>query len=280
MFRSIEKTGRMIRISGGLLVGIAIVLLLVNLLVDRSLNIALPLVFLMLAAVFYNLAEILIPRWPLAAYLHLPASLLLAFGIIFLINVLTQDWNAWSYAWMLLVAGLGGGLLLAGRTQKWRSWLRLSALGLLVFGLTFFAIFGAIVGGLFIQVMAPLLLASGGALLFWLKPEILLPPRLLARLKASHADAGELPIPTESGQPSGPVLSTPPSSAPPLAEALSARELEVLGWIEQGLSNQEIAARLTVAPSTIKTHINNIYSKLDVKSRAQALKKARDLRLI
>lgn len=58
---------------------------------------------------------------------------------------------------------------------------------------------------------------------------------------------------------------------------LSGRELEVLQLIEQGLSNQKIADRLFLSLSTVKTHTSNIYSKLGVKNRVQALQKAREL---
>lgn len=60
----------------------------------------------------------------------------------------------------------------------------------------------------------------------------------------------------------------------PLQDQLSGRELEVLKLIAAGNSNQQIAQTLVVAESTIKTHLNNIYSKLHVKSRLQALTKA------
>lgn len=70
------------------------------------------------------------------------------------------------------------------------------------------------------------------------------------------------------------------SEAQSLIEPLSERELEVLRLIAAGCSNQEIAARLVVALSTIKTHINNIYGKLGVQSRTQALARARTLNLL
>ncbi len=54
---------------------------------------------------------------------------------------------------------------------------------------------------------------------------------------------------------------------------LSNRETEVLEYITNGFSNEEIAAKLFVSKNTIKTHIKNIYSKLDVKNRIQAMKK-------
>ena len=50
--------------------------------------------------------------------------------------------------------------------------------------------------------------------------------------------------------------------------------------IAAGLSNQEIADRLVVAYSTVKTHINNIYNKLGVNSRVQAVTRARELNLL
>ena len=68
--------------------------------------------------------------------------------------------------------------------------------------------------------------------------------------------------------------------SPILAEPLSERELDVLRLIAEGLSNQEIADRLIVAVSTVKTHINNIYSKLGVASRTQAIARARERKLL
>jgi len=71
-----------------------------------------------------------------------------------------------------------------------------------------------------------------------------------------------------------------PTAAQLLADPLTERELEVLRYIAEGLSNYEIAMRLFVGVSTVKTHINHIYSKLNVKSRTQAIAQARELRLI
>jgi len=54
---------------------------------------------------------------------------------------------------------------------------------------------------------------------------------------------------------------------------LSKREIEVLQYISEGLSNDEISEKMFVSNNTIKTHIKNIYAKLDVKNRIQAIKK-------
>jgi LuxR family maltose regulon positive regulatory protein len=66
----------------------------------------------------------------------------------------------------------------------------------------------------------------------------------------------------------------------PLIEPLSERELEVLHWVAAGYSNQEIAQELVVAVSTVKKHINNIYGKLEVGSRTQAVARARELGIL
>jgi DNA-binding NarL/FixJ family response regulator len=59
-------------------------------------------------------------------------------------------------------------------------------------------------------------------------------------------------------------------STPRSRTSLSARELEVLGLIAQGLSNQDIGERLFVSPFTVKRHVANILTKLDLPSRAAA----------
>ncbi|MFD2563734.1 response regulator transcription factor [Aquimarina rubra] len=64
------------------------------------------------------------------------------------------------------------------------------------------------------------------------------------------------------------------------ALGLSKREYEVLCEIASGLSNKEIAERLFVSESTIKTHVSNILVKLDAKRRTQAIQIAKELRII
>jgi DNA-binding CsgD family transcriptional regulator len=61
---------------------------------------------------------------------------------------------------------------------------------------------------------------------------------------------------------------------------LSNRELEVLTLMADGLSNQQIAERLFVSLNTIKTHTSNLFLKLEVERRTQAIEKAKRLNLI
>ena len=64
------------------------------------------------------------------------------------------------------------------------------------------------------------------------------------------------------------------------AKNLSARELEVLHLVAEGFHNDGIAKRLFISPKTVKTHLQNIYKKLDVKSRTEAAVKAKELGLL
>lgn len=61
---------------------------------------------------------------------------------------------------------------------------------------------------------------------------------------------------------------------------LSSREYEVLQLLSKGHSNAQIAETLFLSLSTIKTHVSNLYLKMDVKSRTQALEKAKRLKII
>jgi LuxR family maltose regulon positive regulatory protein len=65
-----------------------------------------------------------------------------------------------------------------------------------------------------------------------------------------------------------------------LIEPLSDREIEILGLIAEGLTNPEIASRLFLSPNTVKAHTRNIYGKLGVHNRTQAVTKSRSLGLL
>jgi LuxR family transcriptional regulator, maltose regulon positive regulatory protein len=66
----------------------------------------------------------------------------------------------------------------------------------------------------------------------------------------------------------------------PLLDPLSVRELDVLQLITRGASNREIAQELVLSVDTVKRHVYNIFSKLGVKNRIQAVARARALGLI
>jgi DNA-binding CsgD family transcriptional regulator len=246
-----------VKIASIVLSTAGIILLVLNILLDWRLNLSLPLVFLVLGGGFFYLAMQLRPGLRWAPWLFIPGALTSAFGIIFLLNVITGDWNAWAYAWLLLLAGIGIGLLLANRDTCKSDLLNLIGWCLTLAGITFFALFGVITGGLLIQVIAPVILVVVGVSLRWLKLGETLPKPVLRALNVN-------------------LLAV---DAEPLVDPLSSRELEVLQLIADGSTNQQIAYKLTVSQSTVKTHINNIYGKLGVQSRVQAVNRARELGL-
>jgi LuxR family maltose regulon positive regulatory protein len=71
-----------------------------------------------------------------------------------------------------------------------------------------------------------------------------------------------------------------PQTAQPLPEPLSERELEVLRLVAAGKSNREISGQLFVTVDTVKKHLTHIFGKLGVRSRTQAVARARELGLI
>ena len=90
--------------------------------------------------------------------------------------------------------------------------------------------------------------------------------RLLAAFPVAEP---EQPEPTKSQVPEAELI-----------EPLSERELEVLQLIAEGLTNPEIATRLFLALNTVKAHNRNIYGKLNVHSRTQAIARSQELGLL
>jgi LuxR family maltose regulon positive regulatory protein len=95
--------------------------------------------------------------------------------------------------------------------------------------------------------------------------------RLLAAFDAPAPGTG-----SEPGRPSPPL----PPVEQPLAEPLTGRELEVLHLLGEGLSNAEIGHRLVISLPTVKSHTRNIYGKLGVHNRREAVARARRLEIL
>lgn len=98
--------------------------------------------------------------------------------------------------------------------------------------------------------------------------------KLLTAFQAEPAFA------TPSTPTATPVHTAPLPGVQPLVEAITEREQEVLHLIAQGLTNQEIADRLIISVATVKRHISNLYGKLGVTHRTEALVKAQALALL
>lgn len=111
-----------------------------------------------------------------------------------------------------------------------------------------------------------------------------LPPYLAAAVERGRArdfDATVKEIITELSQNVESVEASSASPFPqPAADPLTGRELEVMGLVADGFSNGEIAAQLVLTTGTVKWYINQIFSKLHVTSRTQAVERARALGLL
>ncbi|WP_329306728.1 response regulator transcription factor [Streptomyces sp. NBC_01260] len=70
------------------------------------------------------------------------------------------------------------------------------------------------------------------------------------------------------------VRTKPPAPGQPLPGDITPREREVLTLIGQGLPNRAIAEKLFISEATVKTHINNLFAKADIKDRADAVRRA------
>lgn len=111
------------------------------------------------------------------------------------------------------------------------------------------------------------------------------PPAASATASSANPEANTEPAATPAAPDAGDRDAAAPCHAAAAAGnngitgELSQREREVLHWLAQGLSNKEIARRLTLSENTIKTHLANVYAKLGVGRRTEALKVARQLGL-
>lgn len=65
-----------------------------------------------------------------------------------------------------------------------------------------------------------------------------------------------------------------------LRKLLTEREVEILGWVQEGKSNLEIGETLSISPLTVKNHVQKVLRKLNVRNRAQAVSKATAMRII
>ncbi len=94
--------------------------------------------------------------------------------------------------------------------------------------------------------------------------EALLGPPIARRVLEQFAQPHQVPVPARPEKPS------------PLFDELTPRELEVLRLIAQGLRNREIAQKLVISQKTVGNHVSNIFTKLQVADRVQAIIRARE----
>jgi DNA-binding NarL/FixJ family response regulator len=80
--------------------------------------------------------------------------------------------------------------------------------------------------------------------------------------------------------PVGPSTVPPVPNAPAYPDGLTAREVEVLRLVAQGLTNDQVAEQLVISPRTVNTHLTSIFSKIGVSTRSAATRYATDHDLV
>lgn len=148
-----------------LLIGMGVLFLAFNLIPGFAIGSAWPVVFYILAAGFYLPPIVWSDQIRSLSGLFIPASIFMALGLLFTYDVLTQDWASWGYAWTLIVAGVGGGMALAGWAGRWGSMPTWVGSWMLLGSLAIFALFGSIFGLPLLKLVAPALLIIAGIVL-------------------------------------------------------------------------------------------------------------------
>jgi hypothetical protein len=151
-------------VLGAFLIGIGAIFLILNLIPGVEMGKTWPLIFYILGGAFF-LPGFILPDYRQAlAALFIPGSILLALALIFTYNVLTGDYAIWAYAWLLLPAGVGFGLLLAGGVGNWGKGVRPVGLWMIIVDVGLFAMFATLFGkNDFIGLIGPVLIIATGA---------------------------------------------------------------------------------------------------------------------
>ncbi len=149
-----------------ILIGLGILFLAVNFL-DIDLGRVWPLIFFVIGAGFYT-PVLLMPqaRAGLAA-LFIPGTIMIGLGVIFFYNTLTGDWGSWAYAWSLIPAFVGIGLILASRFGQWQGDTARAGTWLALGSAAVFSVLAMFFGSRTFGAIGPILLIGLGVLLLF-----------------------------------------------------------------------------------------------------------------
>jgi hypothetical protein len=149
-----------------ILIGLGILFLAVNFL-DIDLGRVWPLIFFVIGAGFYT-PVLLMPqaRAGLAA-LFIPGTIMIGLGVIFFYNTLTNDWGSWAYAWSLIPAFVGIGLILASRFGRWQGDTARAGTWMALGSAAVFSVLAMFFGSRTFGAIGPILLIGLGVLLLF-----------------------------------------------------------------------------------------------------------------
>ena len=110
--------------------------------------------------------DAVIARLLLAVLVAAGLPLLLALGLIFLLNVITNDWNSWAYAWLLITGGVGLGLTLGSIVGEWGHGVTQTGNWMMAVSAALFALFATIFGqNDIIKTLGPVVIILAGVLI-------------------------------------------------------------------------------------------------------------------
>jgi hypothetical protein len=161
-----DRANRGTVVVGTFLIAVGVIYLLINLIPGIDLGKTWPIIFFILAAGFYLPALL----WQNArrglAGLYIPGSIMLVLGLIFVYDVLTNDWASWAYAWLLITGGVGLGLTLASVLGEWGHGVSQTGIWMMAVSAGLFALFATIFGqNPIIKTLGPVVIILAGVLI-------------------------------------------------------------------------------------------------------------------
>jgi hypothetical protein len=149
-----------------ILIGLGILFLAVNFL-DIDLGRVWPLIFFVIGAGFYTPALLMPQARAGLAALFIPGTIMIGLGVIFFYNTLTGDWGSWAYAWSLIPAFVGIGLILASRFGHWQGDTARAGTWLALGSAAVFSVLAMFFGSRTFGAIGPILLIGLGVLLLF-----------------------------------------------------------------------------------------------------------------
>ena len=161
-----QSDNRPSSVVAAILIGLGLLFLAFNFL-DIDLGRVWPLIFFVIGAGFY-MPALLRPqaRAGLAA-LFVPGTIMIGLGVIFMYNTLTGDWGSWAYAWTLIPAFVGLGLIFASRLGRWQGDSARAGLWLALGSATVFSVLAMFFGSRTFGTIGPVLLIGLGVWLLF-----------------------------------------------------------------------------------------------------------------
>jgi len=130
-----------------------------------SLDTAWPIIFVVFGITLFLPAII----WPSSrrglAVLFIPGTMIVVLGLLFQYSTLMGDWAAWIYAWLLIPASFGLGLILAGKGGGWSRGVSRFGLGIFVLFSVAYGLFAALMGAMFMKALGAGLVVLSGVLI-------------------------------------------------------------------------------------------------------------------